>query len=718
MMQPSDHFIRDQALNPSQSFIVEAPAGSGKTDLLVKRFIKLLEVSPNPQSILAITFTRKAALEMKERIIKALSSSNCAITEDDLNIMTIDAFCHRIASQYPLESGFLGRTMLQDEASLQKDLLASLLDVIADDEEGSADLVSLFQYFDNQLPETIARLLSLLKNREEWLPLVLQAQENPMADVKRLYENFSEVLTIKKQIPELFTQKWELRKRVDPALDATKQRLLEDPCLMDRYLHIAHLPDLDETPDPILAVLLRVLPIVAAHLQLILATRNETNFHEIALAALALLQDPEKGVLANLDAEIHHILVDEFQDTSNLQFQLLKFLTQEWQAGDHRTLFLVGDPKQSIYRFRNAEVGLFLEAKYQGIGNVKLQSLQLTQNFRTEAKLLDWINQTCLEFFPTDEDERLGKVKYVKSFASKNGESIQQDPEYFIDELEEANWIIKQIQTIPPNETIAILVRARSHYQAIINALDEAKLSYQVMDDKRWLDSPLVDDLISLLYAINHPQDKLAWCALLRSPFFGFSLEQITAILQSGESFSKYLQLSNEQDVYLRFHEALAVIPAQAGIQSPIIDKFLQFLLSLESLPEQNTFREALARFDFGVPIVEARIELLTIYQAKGLEFDHVFIPALQKRVAGDEAPLLYTETFYSRGEFHFFLAERQSRGREPSSLYRYLSWLEKQKAYYETMRLFYVAMTRAKKGLYFSAVGDKAPKGSFLSLL
>ncbi len=697
-------------MNSRESFIVEAPAGSGKTALLVKRFLRLLEENP-PESILAITFTRKAAAEMRERIEAALT-----LKPDHLNIMTIDAFCYRIASQFPLEAGLLGREMLEDEDSLCEDLLQSLLEVIETGEAGATDLLKLFQYFDNQLPETVARLLDLLKNREEWLPLVLQAKTEGMATVDLLYEGLGDVKEIKSLIPQLFTQKLELRKRVDPALVGLQHSLLEDQDLLDRYLHIAHLPDPDFRSDPILDVLLRVLPVIAAHLKIVLAERNETDYHEIALAALSVLEDPTETVLANLDGKISHILVDEFQDTSNLQFQLLKLLTADWQQGDGRTLFLVGDPKQSIYRFRNAEVGLFLEAKHKGIGRLQLTPWQLTQNFRTESKLLDWINERCSRFFPKKEDERLGRVPYLKSQAAKQGNSGQAIEKNCVDEEEEAVWIVKQIKALPLTERIAILVRARSHYQAIINALDAQGLEYSVADDRRWIDSSLVDDLISLLYAINHPQDRLSWCALFRSPFFGFSLSKIMQILESGEPFSQYLDIPKDEDLYVRFCQALAVLNQEQS--HPVIDQFLMFLLTLDRLPSQESFRQGLARFDFGGLARESHIEMLTIHQAKGLEFDHVFLPALQKRVGRDEAPLLYTETFYQKGAFHFLLAERQGRGGEASSLYRYLHWLETEKSKYETMRLLYVAMTRAKQSLYLSSVGDKVAKGSFLALL
>lgn len=786
----SDALIREHALNPHESFIVEAPAGSGKTELLVRRFLKLLQGVKTPESILAITFTRKAASEMKARIMKALPDSEIPFLEERLNIMTIDAFCYQIAASRPLSSDIVGRDLVQDETALNTKLLAAFLEIIETGDIGCEDLIALFQYFDNQLEETSLRILRLLKNREEWLPIVLMARDK--GGINSILQNSIDTLhqeilqelehvlplqteseltqfldsrlreenkinQLKSIVPLFFTQKFELRKRFDARLGldiSFKNSWQEMLCflesnerLRDLLIRIAHLPEIDFKAHPILEVLLRVLPLAAAHLKLILAEQNETDFHEIALAALALLQEEGQEALRHLDAEIQHILVDEFQDTSNLQFKLLQLLTQEWQAGEGRTLFLVGDPKQSIYRFRNAEVGLFLEAKNRGIGALKLKNLQLTQNFRTEAPLLNWINETCSAFFPKVEDERLGKVLYVKSEAiERELSSVKPVCEHFFEtEHEEAEWIaaeINDIQTCFPNERIAVLIRARSHYQTIISALEEAGLEYSVREDRRWLDSMHLHDLLSLLYALNHLGDHLAWSAILRSPLCGMPFEKIAEIVQKPGLIWTNLKLDpdaafvinalepyidgkdRQQDFYLKFRYAVARLNQQ-GVNQAILGRLSQYLLHLEMLPTRETLQEGLRSYDFGGIESEAPIELLTIHQAKGLEFEHVFLPALHKRVAAEDSPLLYTETFYHTRAFHFLLAERKSRGGEASSLYHYIDWLEGHKDQYEAMRLLYVALTRAKKSLHLSAVvkndsekGQVILRGTFLSLL
>src|SRR5205807_8890004 len=107
-----------------------------------------------------------------------------------------------------------------------------------------------------------------------------------------------------------------------------------------------------------------------------------------------------------------HVLVDEFQDTSISQWELLERLTAGWEPDDGRTLFVVGDPMQSIYRFREADVALFLHARREGLGNVRLEPLTLTTNFRSQEKLVDFFNDAFPRIFPAEPDESLGAVPY------------------------------------------------------------------------------------------------------------------------------------------------------------------------------------------------------------------------------------------------------------------------------------------------------------------
>ncbi len=122
--------------------------------------------------------------------------------------------------------------------------------------------------------------------------------------------------------------------------------------------------------------LYRLLPLAVAELWVVFQSRGEVDFTQVTWSALRSLgtRDEPTDLALTLDYRIRHLLIDEFQDTSQSQYELLDLLTAGWTPGDGRTLFVVGDPMQSIYRFRQAEVGLFLRAWRQGMSNVSLRA--------------------------------------------------------------------------------------------------------------------------------------------------------------------------------------------------------------------------------------------------------------------------------------------------------------------------------------------------------
>ena len=182
-------------------------------------------------------------------------------------------------------------------------------------------------------------------------------------------------------------------------------------------------------PDPIvpekargaLDALAKLLLMAAAQLTRIFNEQGECDHSEVAGAARqALTQDSSPTPLAErLGTRIRHILVDEFQDTSRDQYDLLLTLTQDWSEGDGRTLFLVGDPMQSIYGFRNAEVGRFSTVRGAGLGAIRLQPLELRRNFRSAPALVHWCNEVFARVFPEVDDVRRSAVRHLASVAAR-----------------------------------------------------------------------------------------------------------------------------------------------------------------------------------------------------------------------------------------------------------------------------------------------------------
>ncbi|MGV6825507.1 MAG: UvrD-helicase domain-containing protein, partial [bacterium] len=243
-----------------------------------------------------------------------------------------------------------------------------------------------------------------------------------------------------------------------------------------------------------------------------------------ALQALGDLDDPSDLAL-RLDQRIQHILVDEFQDTSYAQFTLLKQLCAGWTENDGRTLFVVGDPMQSIYRFRNAEIGLYLQALHTGVGSVALEPLKLTVNFRSQQGIVEWVNDTFSQVFPANTDVNSGTVGYEHSdpwHPPGCSPPVHLHPRIGRDDQGESAQILPIIrEALEQDHRVAVLVRSRDHLRQISQQLKQQKISFQALDILPLSTMPVIQDLRSLTRAMLHQGDRLAWLSVLRAPWCG-----------------------------------------------------------------------------------------------------------------------------------------------------------------------------------------------------
>ena len=289
----------------------------------------------------------------------------------------------------------------------------------------------------------------------------------------------------------------------------------------------------------ILKTLLHVLKVVVAQLHLVFKQSGQIDFIENAQAALLALGDEENptDLTLALDYRIQHILIDEFQDTSLTQYRLLEKLIAGWEANDGRTLLIVGDPMQSIYRFREAEVGLFLRIWKYGLGAIQPKPLRLSVNFRSTTHIVEWNNRAFQAIFPTYDDVAIGAVAY---HASASNACLQLDgvqPAIHGFQTEDDNIqahriisLIHSIQSTSSQDSIAILVRSRSNLLALLPALKQANIPYQAVDIEPLASRQIIQDLFSLTCALLHPVDRIAWLALLRAPWCGLVLADLLTI--------------------------------------------------------------------------------------------------------------------------------------------------------------------------------------------
>ena len=844
-----DQEQRRQALDHSQSFIVQAPAGSGKTELLIQRFLTLLGLADQPESIVAITFTRKAAAQVRHRVIGALQNASkpapetahenftwklaqAALARNDtfnwclieypgrLRIQTIDSLCATFVRQMPWVSRMGAAPQPEDNvAHLYRQAATETLQML--DSPQTQDVVAaalskLLSHLDNNFGTVEKLLATMLASRDQWLRHVVGNPEverlrNDLEDSLReiLEAALGELAAI---FPERFkTETVELaqfaagnlsrngksgdvlaceglqgfpatsvdaleqwrglaglfltglgtrRQRLTknegfPATDrgrTAKERLnaIElDDTVVERLHAVRSLPPprFEAAQWDMLGALLVLLPIAVGQLRLVFQHEGRVDFTEIAISArISLGTDAEPTDLAfAIDCQIQHLLVDEFQDTSQSQYELLTQLVGEWQPGDGRTLFLVGDPMQSIYGFREADVGLFLRARTEGVGPVVLTPLTLSVNFRSTAGVVDWVNRALGTAFPSVENRFTGAVTYEPSvpFRTESDEDAVCVHAFLASDLdleaERVLEIIGETRTQHPDGTIAVLVRSRSHLFGIVSALRRAGERFSAVEIDALGERPVVGDLVALTRALLHPADRIAWLSLLRAPWCGLTLADLHAlvdgdfnrpiwdILKTGEWQTRLSPdgigrlerlipvLSDAIDrrgtlAVPRWVEGVwiaiagpACLETRTDLEAAAayLDLLEQSMVGLD-IRDERKFADDIARL-FAPSDVEAGdgLQLLTVHKAKGLEFDTVILPGLGRRTRTDDQRLLMWLEYMSGGEPRLLLAPIHKVGVNKDPIYDYLRKVHATKSDQESTRLLYVAATRARRRLH-----------------
>jgi ATP-dependent exoDNAse (exonuclease V) beta subunit len=506
--------------------------------------------------------------------------------------------------------------------------------------------------------------------------------------------------------------------------------------------------EFSESQWAVLGALTELLPVAAAQLKVIFQREGKVDFTEVAHAASVALgtRDKPTDLAFSLDCRIEHLLVDEFQDTSQSQFELLEKLICEWQPGDGRTLFLVGDPMQSIYGFREAEVALFLKARDHGVANIRLIPLELSVNFRSNAGIVNWVNTALGAAFPTEEDMFRGAVTYRKSVAFGEGHpssAVEIHPSFDKEWRSEAEKIINIIRkSRRDNEggTIAVIVRSRTHLPAIVNALRASNEKFMAVEIDRLGTRSVVQDLLSLTAALLHFGDRKAWLSLLRAPWCGLTLADLQSLVGSDfqsaiwdllNDESRMEEISAEGRTRIdRIKPVLAAAIAQRGrlplrrwveatwiaLGGPAcledatgLEDAAAYLDLLEASASGMDLRDPDRFFDdvdglFARPdaLSDGKLQLLTIHKAKGLEFDTVILPGLGRYSQADAPRLLLWLEYIDRSEnSQLLLAPIKESGTDSDPTYAYLRKIRAAKAANESMRLLYVAATRARSNLH-----------------
>ncbi len=879
------------------SFIVEAPAGAGKTELLTQRYLKLLATVDTPEEIIAITFTNKAASEMKKRIMDSLVDANSGqrpslphkivtfelgqkaltrsaekswellTTPSRLRIYTIDSLSGNLARQMPLLSRFGTQPAVSEDASLYYQEAATRTLANLDDATEGPVVQMALRYFDNDHYRLNALLAEMLAKRDQWQYYVMNHHDASLAEaalahlVTQDMQALAEVMPLRVQealmpiaryaasnlpcdVSVALLRDWETpipfkpealamwRAVVDLVLTTTNTfrktvnvkngfpatpegKLYKEQ--LDQVINTLQqtegaelaLKTLKELPNPkydeqswqIILALAHLLKLATAELWLVFQQHGEVDFVQVSQNALLALGDAEENptdLALKLDYRIKHLLVDEFQDTSPTQIKLIEYLTLGWIDGDGRTLFLVGDPMQSIYRFRKANVGLFLRVAKEGVGGLTLKPLKLWRNNRSHVPVIEWVNNTFEKVFPNEDGVSRGAISY-RAFVAKDrdpdGSAVRfhamldasglvesDDEDAQEDGLEtnvrqlEANKIIEIIKATwaeNPTRKIAVLVRARNHLHALVTEIrrNHSDIQFQAVEIEELANRQVVQDLLSLTNALHQRADRVHWLAILRAPWCGLNLKDLHQLV-GGDQYSTVLHLMHDEarlqslseDGQIRLLHVRAVMQEALDHRGRMsMSRWVHGVWVMLGGPaclwDAGDVRDVQAFFDridrmeasgqfsteqlaievqklYAAPDAKAKdlLQFMTIHKSKGLEFDTVILPGLDKTTGRTDQPLLMWEEVPREGfggdvaDVDLVVAPMPPKGKIKANqhgIYDYMKSLEKQRAAFEDARVLYVAVTRAERCLHLLGAvkpnknGDLQPKkNTFLEML
>ncbi|HLY10858.1 MAG TPA: UvrD-helicase domain-containing protein [Planctomycetota bacterium] len=728
-LPPQDQADRDRAIRSSKNLAVTAGAGTGKTTLLVDKILhRVLADNVKIERILALTFTEKAANEMRHRLRIALRKRDRLEGLEKAEIGTIHGFCAHLLREFPLEAGVAPDVEVDDGAVFRR-------------------------RFDAAWPKWLDRELGPDARRPNvWKEVLRKVTLRELRDLAVGLSSFSVpdgrraggpallagyVTEFSAKVPKLagaLAGKAEPQKSIKGAVEGVALKLAKDVAKLDESLIAKAVGLIDDFATEFRADFLR---------------SGHVSFDGILLLVHRLLHsDVFPGVIASLRDRYQCILVDEFQDTDPVQGEIIRKLAEDASGRlVPGKLFIVGDPKQSIYSFRGADI-----IAYQGIVDELLRQggepVVLRTNFRSHGKILDLVNATFSRVIqknarlqpPYEPIEPAEDAK--QSFPDPTIEAILIDDASADESREmEAEEIAEWIEAHPdiPKKDIAILLRSLVDVTKYLEALRARKIPYVVEGEKYFYGTSEVVDFVNVLRAVANPHDRLAVVGVLRSPYGGVSdqdlydrRKSLDYRLPSPWPIFGYLKRWHAESgktgvrdlVDLIFRDISALEIAQSGYHGEqAVANLLKLRAKAAELESKAgcTLREFLDAAMLAVRDLEEEgespladetldaVRILSIHRAKGLEYPVVILPDLHRAKQGRQIPTVRYD--WPTGTLGVKLGDAMNAGAAA------LGHLDREREREEWRRLLYVAVTRAKELLLL--LGSAGAKDeSFLGLL
>ncbi|WP_042347637.1 UvrD-helicase domain-containing protein [Bacillus massiliigorillae] len=809
-----------------KNFLVEAGAGSGKTTSLVQRMVQLIYTGTcKIEEIVAITFTRKAAEELKSRFQIELEKAwkqernthvqhllETAIQNmDQCFLGTVHAFCARLLRERPIEAQLdITFSALEEEddtllaqsvfyhyvqtlSGIEHPILKRIHELGIDDQTLLERFQEVKRYPDvlwvaeslerPDLTGSYQTFLVLLQEANRCIPDDIQGGPDHLqksiqeALRKAQYRSNSNQLIM--EIFELFDKKTVYK--IVQKNWTSKEDAKEYQAKIKQYFEDCIIPALQAWREYSHSIIIEFLYMVLKQYEAIKKEQSLMNFQDLLMKVAELLKYNSEVRLYFQD-KYRYLLVDEFQDTDPIQAEMMFYLTSEdvneqnWMKCKPRqgSLFVVGDPKQAIYRFRRADISIYNRVKeliLQHGGEV----LQLTMNFRTVSAVTNSLNDVFIQHLPEKETQYQAAFRSLDAYYVKDNESIvgikklvvqkeycQNQSSILQKDAENIAQYIRQCmqEGHQPSEFM-ILTRYNAGIDVYAQCLEEYEIPIVVSGERALDTTQEFNELLILLRALVDPTDAIATVAALRSVCFGINDEELYQWKQANGIFSIYASEAAEIEfehhpVYValkklryfatlknRFSPVVAIrkILEDVGFYPLLVERgygqreYTQVLQVIEALRRQEdigntTFYQAvqflqkfISKNSSIVNIIgnQNAVRIMNVHKAKGLEAPIVFLanPGKKTDIAERISIHISRDEEYTNG---YFLIKKQN-GFSQKTIAQPKNWeasKEEENVYLseEESRIIYVAATRAEKALIISACEEKNKKNPWNILL
>lgn len=703
--------LLQQAIDPSKNIAVFASAGTGKTHLLIHRILKLLLSDVNPSNILAITFTRKAAAEMQERLMKVLEhwagsddqELNSALqdlyhsndklciskarnlyerilfSDFDIRITTFHAFCQDILKRFAIHANVpAGFHLIETTDRLKQEARESLYKKAQSDNDGDAknklsNCIYLLLHHCTTVNNLNSVLDTFIDSQNDWRSFV-EGQSNAVDYASKcLYRSLfgeQKIIEVNKFYIDLSNdlqqyQSYLLLHQIDtyknnykllstflnidsysddhieiiyPVFFTKEQspKYIKPNKTLEKKLGTEKLDQFIKLNEKLINLISEKLDLIKkknlfqfnqawfqageqllAEYQQLKFSRHVLDFDDLEWHTYELLNKYENAawIQYKLDQRIEHILIDEFQDTNPTQWNLLLPLLEELAASldesNNKSLFFVGDAKQSIYGFRRANPQLQIAASNWAQLKLNAKLLETDSSYRSSPIIINFVNnifdnqdETILRNYSSHKAVNLdiwGHVEIsplITTKITKQDESENKPVNVFRDPLrevreknvfdshyEEGRIVAKQIKFLITEPAaiytskgarparlsdIIILTRSRNHLASFELALREHDINYKSVSEGDFLEQLEVQDMLALLTYLIQPHNDLALAQTLRSPCFAVSDEDLmllSSLMPTDTNSARKTSWSEKLNCYSNSHPKSLLAEANLKLQ-------------------------------------------------------------------------------------------------------------------------------------------------------